>query len=133
MKKNQRLIASVVEIILGAVLTVCGALGMVDSYWSGMGGGLLAVGALQLIRLLRYRTSESYREAVDVAVQDERNKYISMKAWSWAGYLFVMIGAVATIALKLVHQETLSTMAGFCICLVLVLYWGSWLYLRKKY
>ncbi len=133
MKKNQRLVASVVEIILGAVLTVCGIVGLVDSYWSGMGGGLLAVGAIQLVRLFRYRNNEQYREAVDVAVRDERNKYIAIKAWSWAGYLFVLIAAVGSIVLRIMHQNALSIMASGGVCLVLVLYWGSWLFLRKKY
>ena len=58
--KNRRWIASVVEIALGLVLTVCGALGVVDTYWSGMGGGLLGVGVIQLVRYLRYYHNTEY-------------------------------------------------------------------------
>ena len=71
MRQNKRIVASIVWIVLGLVLTGCGIAGIVDSYWSGMGGGLLAVGILQMIRHIRYRTNETYRETVNTAVQDE--------------------------------------------------------------
>ena len=129
---NRRWLVSVVWIVLGAVLTVCGAAGVVDEYWSGMGGALIAVGALQLIRRVRYATNETYRESVDVERNDERNKYIAMKAWAWAGYLFVIIAAVASFALKVVGHDELSTLAGGSVCLLMILYWLSWLWLRKK-
>ena len=131
--KNKRLIANIVEIVIGVVLTVCGAFGVVDSYWSGMGGALIAVGALSLVRSIRYHTDKEYQEKTDVENQDERNRFLSMKAWSWAGYLFVMTSAVASIVLKIVGQDTYSTVAGFAVCFIITLYWVSWLILRKKY
>ena len=130
---NKRLIASIVEIVLGIVLTVCGALGVVDSYWSGMGSALIVVGAIFLIRQIRYKTDKTYQENVDVANHDERNRYIGMKAWSWAGYLFVMLSAVASIALKIARLDLYSQIAGFAVCILVVLYWICYLILRKKY
>ena len=41
---TKRMSASIVEIILGFALWICGAIGMIDSYWGGMGGGLMGVG-----------------------------------------------------------------------------------------
>ena len=130
---NRRWLVSVVWIVLGAVLTVCGAAGVVDEYWSGMGGGLIAVGVLQLFRYIRYATNKTYRETVEVERNDERNRYIGMKAWAWAGYSFVLIAAVASIALKIAGQDVLSRVAGLAVCLLVVLYWLNWLWLRKKY
>ena len=130
---NKRLIASIVEIVLGIVLTVCGALGVVDSYWSGMGSALIVVGAIFLIRQIRYKTDKTYQENVDVENHDERNRYIGMKAWSWAGYLFVMLSAVASIALKIAGLDLYSQIAGFVVCILVILYWVSYLILRKKY
>ena len=130
---NKRLIASIVEIVLGVVLTVCGALGVVDSYWSGMGSALIVVGAIFLIRQIRYKTDKTYQENVDVENRDERNRYIAMKAWSWAGYLFVMLSAVASIALKIAGLDLYSQIAGFAVCILVVLYWICYLILRKKY
>lgn len=133
MKYDRRMYLSIFWVLLGAALFICSALGMVDSYWSGMGGGFLAVGIIQLIRHIRYRKNEEYREAVDVAVSDERNRFLTGKAWAWAGYLFVLISGVATIALKIAGQDQWSLAASFALCLLLVLYWGSYLVLKRKY
>ena len=131
--KNKRWMASVVEIALGLVLTVCGALGVVDSYWSGMGGGLLGVGIIQLVRYLRYYNNETYKNKVDIEVNDERNKFIALRAWAWAGFLYVMAGAVASIALQMLGKPELATLAGGSVCLLMVFHWISRIYLRKKY
>lgn len=133
MKTKKRLIASIVWILVGIALCICSLAGITDEYWNGMGTALIVVGALQLARQIKYRTNESYREAVDVEVNDERNKYLSMKAWSWAGYYFVMIAAVASVVLKILGQDELVPMAAGSVCLIMVLYWLSYLRLKKKY
>jgi len=130
---DKRLIVAAVWIVLGVVLMVCNLMGAVDEYWSGMGAALIVVGALQLFRQIKYKTNAEYRENVDVGVKDERNKFISMKAWAWAGYFFVLIAAVASIALRIGGRDELSVVASSGACLIMVLYWLSWLYLRKKY
>ena len=133
MKDRRRLIIAVLWIVLGAGLFGSAVAGLLDSFWSGMGGGLIAVGVLQLFRYIRYATNKTYRETVEVERNDERNRYIGMKAWAWAGYSFVLIAAVASIALKIAGQDAMSKMAGWAVCLLVVLYWLNWLWLRKKY
>ena len=131
--KQRRWIASVVEIALGLVLTVCGALGVVDTYWSGMGGGLLGVGIIQLVRYLRYYNNETYKSKVDVEVNDERNKFIALRAWAWAGFWYVMAGAAGSIAFQVLGKPELATMAGGSVCLLMAFCWISRIYLRRKY
>lgn len=133
MKFNKRLIANITEIVVGVILAVCGAVGILDSYWSGMGTALIVVGGLMMIRQVRYSTNAAYKESVDVEIQDERNKFLRIKAWSWAGYFSVLIGAVASIVLKILGQDQLSQFAGFSVCLLMVMYWASYLILKKKY
>jgi len=133
MMQNKRMIATIVEIAVGIALWLTATLGSLDAYWSGMGTALVTVGVLQLVRQIKYKTNDTYREAVDVQANDERNKYISMKAWSWAGYFFVLIAAISSIVLKIAGYESLVLVASGSVCLILVLYWLSWLYLRKKY
>ena len=133
MKISKRIIASIVCIIVGIVLTICSFLNLVDSYWSGMGTALLIVGILQVIRFVRYQKNPSYKETVDTNAQDERNRFIAMKAWSWAGYLLVMIAAVASIALRALGYNDYSMIATLCVCIILVLYWVSYWILKKKY
>ena len=133
MKHDRRIIASICYVVLGAVLLALGIMEVVDEFWSGMGGALIVVGILQVVRFLRYRNNEEYRERAEIANKDERNHFIRNKAWAWSGYLFVLIAAVATIALKIAGQDTLSFAASMAICLLLVLYWVSFLVLRRKY
>jgi len=133
MKYDRRIIASICYVVLGAVLLALGIMDVVDEFWSGMGGALIAVGVVRVVQFFRYRNNEEYREKAEIAAKDERNHYIRNKAWAWSGYLFMIIAAVATIAFKIAGQETLSFAASMAICLLLVLYWVSFLVLSKKY
>ena len=133
MKYDRRMYLSLFWLLLGAVLVVCSMTEVIDSYWSGMGGGFAGVGIAQLIRHIRYRKNEEYREKVDVETNDERNRFLAGKAWAWAGYLFVLVSGVATIALKVLGQDQWSLAASCALCLLLVLYWGSYLVLKRKY
>ena len=130
---NRRWITSVVYLALGVGLLGCGIAQILDEFWSGMGGGLMGVGLAQMVRHIRYRTNSEYREKVDIDNKDERNRFISGKAWAWAGYGFVMIMAVMIFVFKFTGHEELMQMASFSICLVLLLYWGSWIVLKRKY
>ena len=137
MKPNRRIIVQwilpILYVIIGATLGICGELGVVDQFWNGLGAALVVVGALRLIRQIRYNTSAKYKEETDTAMQDERNHFIRNKAWAWAGYLYIMIAAVATIVFKLLEQETLMFFCSGSVCLLLVVYWIVYFILRKKY
>lgn len=133
MNKNKRLIANIVEIIVGIILSVLGFLGILDSYWSGMGTALIIVGGIMIVRQIRYRTNTEYKENVDTEVSDERNKFLRIKAWSWAGYLFVLVGAFGSIVLKIIGLDQYVSFASGSVCLIMVLYWISYLILKKKY
>ncbi len=133
MKYDRRMYLSLFWLLLGAVLVVCSMTEVIDSYWSGMGGGFAGVGIAQLIRHIRYRKNEEYREKVDVETNDERNRFLAGKAWAWAGYLFVLVSGVATIALKVMGQDQWSLAASCALCLLLVLYWIAYFVLKRKY
>ena len=94
---------------------------------------LVVVGAIFLLRSVKYHTNEQYRNDVDIQTGDERNKYLSMKAWGWAGYLFVVIAAVGTIGFKFADKEELMMLCSGAVCLIVFLYWISYIILLKKY
>lgn len=132
-RRNIKTISSVLEIIIGIALFASGSFGMIDSYWSGMGGGLIAVGIMFLFKQLKYKRNPEYKEQVDTATNDERNKYLGMKAWSWTGYATVIILAAASIGCKVAGQDLISTLLGGIVCLMVVLYWPIYVFLSKKY
>ena len=137
MKPNRniryRWILSILYGVIGISLIACNLFHVVDDYWSGMGAALLVISVLQVLRLIRYKSDPQYKEATDTAVNDERNRFLSTKAWSWAGYLYIMIAAVGSIVFKLIDQEILMFAASGSVCIILVLYWISYLIVRKKY
>ena len=133
MKNDKRIIACIIYVFLGIVLLCLGITEIVDAFWSGMGGALIAVGVVRTIHIVRYRKDESYRETKEIEAKDERNQFIRNKAWAWAAYIFVLIAAISTIVFKLLGQEVLSMAAGFSICIIMILYWLNHLILFRKY
>ena len=133
MKNTVRTTTYIIYVLLGGLLITLGMLEKVDSFWSGMGSAFLVIGVLRLLRMYRFRNNEAYRERVETELTDERNHFIRNKAWAWAGYMFVLIMAVSVIVLHVLGQRQLSLAAACAECLVLVLYWISYLILRKKY
>ena len=133
MNLYRRLLIHIPFAAIGIVLIGLATAGVVDSFWAGMGTALLLVSALRFVRLYRYQKNEAYREQVDTEINDERNRFLRNKAWAWAGYLFVLIAAVCTIVFKVMGQELLCQATGLSMCLIVILYWISFLILRKKY
>lgn len=133
MNSKKRFVLSIVYVMLGAVLLTLSMMEVMDPIWSGFGGGLLGCGIMLLVRNIRYRTDEEYKEKMDINYSDERNKYISMKAWSWAGYLFVLLAGIATIVCMILKQTLYMKIASLSVCLMVGLYWICYLVLRRKY
>ena len=133
MKHNRKLIASILEIIIGIALLVFVGFDETDSYWGGAGSALIGVGILFLLREIKYRKNPDYKEQVDTETNDERNRYLGMKTWSWTGYATVLILAVSSIGCKIAGYSDISTLLGSIVCLMAVLYWLIYVYLSKKY
>ena len=133
MKHIKPISLSIFWVVLGAVLVVCHLTKLIEDYWFSMGIAFIIVGILQIIRHIRYKTDSEYRENRDVATHDERNKFIANKAWAWAGYFYVIIAAVGSIVCKVLGREDLMMFCSYSVCFIMVLYWLSWLWLRRKY
>ena len=131
---NKRLALTVFWIVLGAVLVVLTVTEVLDSsIYSGMGGALMAVGTLQLIRAVKYRKDSEYKEKVDTELGDERNRFLRMKSWSWAGYLTILIEGIGAIIAMILGERTVQLVLSYSVCLVLVIYWIAYVILSKKY
>ena len=133
MKSNRRMILSIFWVVLGSALIGSNMAGLLDDYWGGLGGGLLGVGVFQIIRNVRYLRDPAYREKVDTTNQDERNRFLANKAWAWAGSLYVLTAAIATIVFQIIGKTELATISGFGVCLIVFFYWISYTVLQKKY
>ena len=133
MKRNKRLYISIFWIILGIVISILQFDPSHDEYWSGIGIALIAVGAVQIIKNIKYHTNQDYKEKIDTQNSDERNRFISTKAWAWAGYLYILLAAVAIIVLQIMGLKDISHFISMTMCALLTLYWICYLFLRNKY
>lgn len=131
---NKRLVLSIFWIILGVVLMWLAIAEVIDAaYWSGMGGALIAVGVLQVIRNLRYRNNPEYQEKLDIEYGDERNKYLRMMSWAWTGYIVVLIEAIGVVVALIMGQHTIQVILAYSVCLIVGIYWIVYMILKRKY
>ena len=136
--KNRDLVLSVIYIVLGIALFVASQItdlgdSTIAQILPGMGGALIAIGAIRLYRGIRLEKDAAYRENFEVETHDERNQWLRMKAWSWAGYLFVMIAACATLVFAIIDKKVLMMAASYSVCIMILLYWICYLIVRRKY
>ena len=133
MKADRNALMSIFWILIGITLFVLGITEHIDEFWSSMGSAFFIVGILQLLRFQRLKNNDDYRERMEIQSTDERLHFIRSKAWAWAGYLFILISSIGVIAFKLIGQNLLSQAAAWSVCLMLILFWGSYMVLKKKY
>ena len=129
----RNIIINIGWLILGSILIVLSFMGKVDSFWNGMGSALFVIGIINLIRMYKLSKNEAYREKVEIEYSDERNRFIRNKAWAWAGYIFTIISSICSIILKIMGQDLLSIACGFSTLLLIVIFWISYFYLKRKY
>ncbi len=133
MYDNKRLALSIFWAVFGVVLMALSIAEVLDSLYAGMGGALTAVGTLQVIKNLRYRRDPEYHEKIDTEVNDERNRFLRMMSWSWAGYIAIMVEGVGVIAAMVMGNETVRMILSYSVCLILCAYWISYMILSRKY
>ena len=130
---KMRFVFSIIWLVVGFVLVGLAFAGYVDDFWNGMGSAFVVLGIVQLLRRYRFNKNEKYREKVNIEENDERNHFLRNKAWAWTGYIFVLSAAVLSIVLRILGQDTLSTVASMAVCYMLIVFWISYAVLKKKY
>ena len=131
---NKRLALSAFWVILGVTLIILSVTGVLESaLYGGMGGGLTVVGVFQVIRNLRYRRDNEYKEKIDTEYSDERNSFLRMKSWSWAGYITVLVEAIGAVVAMVMGQETIQLVLSYSVALIVFVYWLMYMILSRKY
>jgi len=134
MYNNKRLALSIFWVLLGIVLIGLSVMGVLDnSIYAGMGGALIGVGILQIVRIVRYKRDAGYREKIDTEIDDERNKFLRMKSWSWTGYVVVIAEAIGSVIAMVMGQHQVQMILSYSVCLMLVVYWIAYLICSRKY
>ena len=131
---NKRLALSAFWVVLGAALLVLSVAEVLDSsVYAGMGGALIAVGVLQVLRNLRYRKDSDYREKIDTEAGDERNSFLRMKSWAWTGYIVVLAEGVGAVIAMVMGRHLVQEVLLYSVCLIVGIYWITYMILARKY
>lgn len=134
MKTDWRMFIGVGGVLVGAALAVAYFTGMVgDSYWASLGIALIVTGMITLFRQFRYRTDDAYRTQKEIQRNDERVHFLVGRAWTWAGYIYVLAGSVGGLILRMIGKPVLASMANGSVCLLLVLYALIYWSLQRRY
>lgn len=131
---NKRLALNILWMVLGVALFALSVTEVLDSsVYSGFGGMLMAIGGINIIRIVRYRRDDTYREKVDTQVADERNEFLRMKTWSVVGPTLVIVGALGSVITMVLGMRNLQLELSFSVCIVLMAYWITYLVINRKY
>ena len=131
---SKKLVLSIFWVLVGAALIALSVMEVLNSsMYAGLGGGLFAVGLLQIARNIKYRKDPTYREKIDTEANDERNRYLRMKSWSWAGYIAILVEGIGAIVAMVAGEQTIQLVLSYSVCLLLVAYLISYIILSRKY
>ena len=104
-----------------------------NSFISAFGTALLVCGIARLRNYKRIARDEESIRRQEVLEKDERNIMLAEKARSWAFGLYVGLAGAAVILLSLLGMHPVAKWVAYSVCLLVVLYWGCWYVLRRKY
>ncbi len=131
---NKKLVINIALLITGIAIWVLAFMGKIPAdLWSGIGAALIVIEVLQIMRNLKYQKDSEYKKKIDIEVSDERNSYIRMKAWSWAGYLFILGAAALSLVFFIRGQTQIGQVLCYCMCANLIIYYAAYLILSRKY
>ena len=56
-----------------------------------------------------------------------------MKSWAWTGYIVVLAEAIGVVIAMITGQELLCRVLSWSVCLIVGVYWITYMVLSRKY
>lgn len=131
--KKKNLYFSIFWILLGISLIVLDAIHITNNdIYGSLGTAWVCVGLLQLTKYIRYKKNPEYKEKIDTNLNDERIRTNSQKAMSMAGMTTIIIAGLVSLTGLLLNQKQVALIASYIVCLLLILYWLSYIILSLE-
>lgn len=130
MKKS--IIYYIILLVIGLILFILGCFEIVDSFFSGLGGGLCGVSIMKLLRLYKYSKDKEYKDKVELETHDERNIQMAHKAGDMTMRFSVFALCISEIFFFIFKMQTVGYVIGVIICAMCILYYGLYLYYKFK-
>ena len=94
-----------------------------SGFYTGVGFALIASAIITLIKNKRLMNDPEKRKEREIFEDDERNKMIGLKTWSYAGYTMFVILYIAMLIFGLfntvIMMTLLTTIAVFALCILI--------------
>lgn len=132
-KLKIRLYFAIGYIILGlAMIVVFNIINAQNTFWSSMGLALMIIGIARVRNHFRITKNEETIKKCEIAETDERNISIANRAKSISFFVYVIVASLSVIVLQLLEQTVAATIISYSVCLLVLIYWISYLIISKK-
>lgn len=95
-----------------------GAREFISNYYTTLGMGLMAAGAVLIMKNLRYLKDPKLLKKREVAENDERNRLLGLRCWAYTGYAMflllyvgILIGGFISMTVLVVLQVVIAAYA----------------------
>ncbi len=92
-----------------------------EGFYVGLGSALIVTAIIKIIQYIRLLKNKEALKKREIYEEDERNKMIGLKTWSYSGYvMFVLlyVGIIVAGIFNVVVMKTLLVVTGvYAICL----------------
>ena len=118
-------------IFLGIISAVLGTVGVnvaekhdfSSGFYTGVGFALIASAIITLIKNKRLMNDPEKRKEREIFEDDERNKMIGLKTWSYAGYTMFVILYIAMLIFgffnTVIMMTLMVTIGVFALCILI--------------
>ena len=131
-KLKIRLYLALSYIVLGvALIVIFNIANIKNEFLSYCGFALLVIGIARTRNYFLITKNEESITKKQIAETDERNISIANRAKSVAFYVYVLLSCVAVIALELFEKTELATFVSATVCVLIIIYWVSYLIINK--
>ena len=131
-KLKTRLYLAIAYIVIGlAMIVVFNIMENSNEFLSTLGLVLVVTGVVRWRNYRRITKTEETMKAQEIKETDERNVAIVQKARNIAFVIFVMVLAIAIIVLQFLNLALYVQLLFAVMCVLLAIYWVSYLIIRK--
>lgn len=132
-KLNTRLYFFIGYTILGIVMiSISFILKADDSFLSSFGFALFVVGIARIKRHFTIIKSEESIKKQEIKENDERNIAIANKSKSYAFSVYAFLSGIAIIVFEILGFSDYVMVISVSLCILLLLYYISYLIIRKR-
>ena len=104
-----------------------------NEFLSSFGFALAVIGIAKMRNYFFITKNEETIKKQEIAESDERNITIADKAKSIAFIAYIIAAGIAVIVLQILNMPQLATIIAYTVCSLIVIYWISYFFIRKKY